>query len=253
MKCRSWLSLVALSGLAGGVCAQVPGYPPLAPYGAGPGPWQAPQYQPGTMRPAPAHSAPARQTPVQPAPARQAPAQPAPQQAAPAAPVKSPLLQASRTLKEGIDKLLTFVGQKETPNKLQTAAFLDREIAPYFDFEYMARWVAGPAYGRMGEADRKALSARLESSFLTALGGQLAGYQGQQVRMLRPRSGTRGTVSVNVGILRPGTYPSRLEFRMYQSVRGWKVYDVVANGRSAAAYYRTQFQGGTGQVARANR
>jgi phospholipid transport system substrate-binding protein len=29
---------------------------------------------------------------------------------------------------------------------------------------------------------------------------------------------------------------------MYKAPAGWKVYDVVANGRSAASYYRVQFQ-----------
>ena len=47
-------------------------------------------------------------------------------------------------------------------------------------------------------------------------------------------------MSVSVGILRPSSYPSKLDFRMYRSDDGWKVYDVVANGRSASAYYRMQ-------------
>ena len=50
----------------------------------------------------------------------------------------------------------------------------------------------------------------------------------------------RGAVSVSVGVLRPGTYPAKLDFRMRRTGDGWKVYDVVANGRSASAYYRMQ-------------
>lgn len=221
MKCRYWPPFVALLGVAGSVAAQSPGYtPPPAPFGPGPTPWSLPGHQPVPMQSA--------------GQAGQLPGQ--------ADRFQSPMMQASVTLKAGIDKLLTFLNQPERPNKLQVAAFLDRELAPYFDFDYMAQWVAGPGYARMDAADRKALAGRLESSFLTALGGQLAGYHGQQVRMLRPRMGARGTVGVNVGILRPDAYPSRLEFRMYRSGSGWKVYDVVANGRSVSAYYRTQFQ-----------
>jgi phospholipid transport system substrate-binding protein len=149
--------------------------------------------------------------------------------------------EAAEVLRQGMDKLLTFLGQKEKPNRLQVAAFLDREIAPYFDFGYMARWVAGPRYGMMTGEQRKALAAKLESRFLSALAGHLASYQGQQVRYFRPRMSPRGAVSVSVGILQPGTYPSKLIFRMYRSTAGWKVYDVIANGRSAAAYYRARF------------
>jgi len=150
--------------------------------------------------------------------------------------------EAAATLREGIDKLLDFLGQESKPNKLQVAAFLDGTIAPYFDFEYMAEWVAGSRYGDMGLEERAALAASLEARFLGTLAGRLAKYEGQQVRFFRPRRGPRGAVNVVVGILRPGSYPSKLEFRMYRSAGAWKVYDVVANGRSAVAFYRRDYQ-----------
>jgi phospholipid transport system substrate-binding protein len=163
--------------------------------------------------------------------------------AAPArtAPAQRPGAEAVETLKAGMDKLLAYLGQKDAPNKLQAAAFLDREIAPYFDFAYMAQWVAGPAWAGMSEGDRKAMAANIEASFLSSLANQMAKYDGQQVRYMRPRPGPGGSVKVPVGILRPGAYPATMTFRAYRSADGWKVYDVEANGRSAAAYYRTQF------------
>jgi phospholipid transport system substrate-binding protein len=161
------------------------------------------------------------------APARQAPAQ-------------QPGAEAAATVKAGMDKLLDFLGQRDAPNKLQAAAFLDREIAPYFDFAYMAQWVAGPAWADKKEEERKALAATIESSLLSTLASQMARYDGQQVRYLRPRPGPSGSVKVPVAILRPGAYPANLTFRTYRSADGWKVYDVEANGRSVAAYYRTQ-------------
>jgi phospholipid transport system substrate-binding protein len=152
----------------------------------------------------------------------------------------NPGTEAAAVLREGMDKMLEFLGQAEKPNKLQVAAFLDGEIAPYFDFDYMAKWVAGPGYSAMGEEQRAALAAKLEARFLGTLASRLARYQGQQVRFLRPRAGRRGAVSVGVAILRPGSYPSKLDFRMYRSQEGWKVYDVIANGRSAAAFFRQE-------------
>jgi phospholipid transport system substrate-binding protein len=156
-------------------------------------------------------------------------------------PRPAPGEEAADVLRQGMDKLLDFLAREKEPNKLQVAAFLDKEIAPYFDFDYMARWVAGPRYSRMSPKQRKALAAAVESRFLSALAGQLVNYHGQRVRYFRPRLSHRGAVSVSVGLLRPGGYPSKMEFRMYHSADGWKVYDVIANGRSAAAYYRIQF------------
>jgi phospholipid transport system substrate-binding protein len=152
---------------------------------------------------------------------------------------------AVAVVRGGIDKLLEFLGQEERPNRLQVAAFLDREIAPYFDFDHMARWVAGRAYANMNKDRRIALAKKLEASFLGALAKHLARYEDQQVRYFRPRRGRGDTVTVSMGVLRPGNYPSKLDFRMYLSADGWKVFDVVANGRSAASFYRARFRRAT--------
>lgn len=158
------------------------------------------------------------------------------------APRENPATEAAAVLREGVDKLLAFLGQEEKPNKLQVAAFLDKDIAPYFDFDFMAKWVAGRGYSAMSEEQRSALAAKLEARFLATMASQLSRYEGQKVRYLRPRPGARGSVNVRVAILRPGSYPSKLNFRMYRSADGWKVYDVVANGRSASASYRQQLR-----------
>lgn len=230
MKFLNWLPFTVALGIATGASAQPPGYGPgIGPYGG----------RPGTMpmRPTMPGAATRMQAPTR----SSAPAADSAQSGQPAR-AQSPLAQASETLAAGIDKLIGFLGQKELPNKLQMAAYLDREIAPYFDFDHMARWVAARSWEGMSEDERHAMAARLEASFLSALSGHLADYKGQQARILRARPGTRGTVNVPVAIVRPGGYPARMEFRMYRSADGWKVYDVLANGRSVTAFYRVRYQ-----------
>ncbi len=155
-----------------------------------------------------------------------------------AVPKQTPAEEAAKVVRAGLEKLRSFLKKKE--NRLQVAAFLDREIAPYFDFEAMAKWVAGPVYARMSETARKALAAKIESRFLSGLAKYLARYEGQQVRFFRPRMMGPRRVGITVGILRPGTYPAKLSFRLHLTESGWKVYDVIVNGRSIAAYYRMQ-------------
>lgn len=226
MKLAIGFSAAVLLIGAASVYAQPYGFPP----------------QPIPPGPVPGMQAPPMPGPAPVRPGFAGPGGPDAQQAMQDRMAANPMMQASNVLKEGIDKLMAFLGQEDSPNKLQVAAFLDRDIAPYFDFPYMAQWVAGPAYAEMTDDERKALAARLESSFLSALTGYMAEYKGQGVRLLRPKMGPRGSVDVNVAVLRPGSYPSKMKFRMYNSEDGWKVYDVVANSRSAAAYYRVRFQ-----------
>ena len=240
----SSLALATLLGIAGPVSAQPYGYgPPPIPPGYGPGPMHHGMERMPAMPSVPEMPMRPGAPTTQPSAPHQAPAAPGPERfgATPRMP-QGPVAEASATLKEGMDKLLAYLAQKEVPNKLQVAAFLDREIAPYFDFDYMAQWVAGPTFQSMSEKDKQALAAHLESEFLGTLASHLMQYDGQQIRMLPPRMGPRGAVSVNVAVMRPGTPPTKLEFRMYESDTGWRVYDVSADGQSAAAYYRVQFQ-----------
>ncbi|MBK1718724.1 MlaC/ttg2D family ABC transporter substrate-binding protein [Thiocystis violacea] len=239
MKSRAWLPVAMLVGMSATVSAQPQGYGP----GVGPG-YPGSGASTGEGLPAspwgPAPSMPA--SPYSREPAWSAP--PSDQADAEAADRSSqnPAVQASAVLKEGMDKLLAYLTQEEVPNNLQVAAFLDREIAPYFDFDYMAQWVAGPAFSGMTAEEKKALAAQLESDFLGTLAQHLAGYQGQQIRFLGPRPGPRGAISINVAILSAGGPPTTLQFRMSKSDAGWKVYDVLANGQSAASHYRMGFQ-----------
>ena len=106
-----------------------------------------------------------------------------------AGPRVNPGAEAAATLREGMDKMLTFLGQDEKPNKLQVAAFLDGTIAPYFDFDYMAKWVAGPGYSSMSSEKRAALAASLEARFLGTLASRLAQYKGQRFDFSAPGGG----------------------------------------------------------------
>ncbi|MBK1643546.1 toluene tolerance protein [Thiocapsa imhoffii] len=250
MMSRSWLSMVVLLGTTVGVSAQPYPYgpPPMAPGYGGPGPYATPY---PALPQAPLPMAPPRPTTVPSAPAAPQALPTAPRAQAPSEQPQNPAMAATAVLKEGMDQLLAFLGQKEVPNRLQVAAFLDREIAPYFDFQGMAKWAAGPAYERLSNEDQQALQAQIEADFLRTLVTQLMNYQGQQIQVQAPRVGARGLVSVPVTLTRPGSYPARLEFRMHQTEQGWQIADVLADGQSAAAYYRVQFQRMAGQGDRA--
>lgn len=147
----------------------------------------------------------------------------------------------AKVLRRGLGKLITFMSQQERPSEAQIQAFLDRDVAPYFDFSYMSRWVAGKRYRTMSAEQRTQMTNSLQRRFLGALAQKLGKYQNQRVRILRPRRGQGNEVTVGVGILQPGGYPSKLDFRFYRGDDGWKVFDVAANRSSALLYYRQQF------------
>jgi phospholipid transport system substrate-binding protein len=162
---------------------------------------------------------------------------PATASAEPETPVANPAV----ALRAGIDKLLTFLNRETAPDESEFAAFLDAEIAPFFDFDYMAKTAGGRMFARLSAEEQAAATASIKASFLGKMAERLTGYTGQEVRFLPPRAGDGGrTAQVSAAILNPGSYPARLDFRLYHADDSWRVYDVAANGQSAIVHYRRE-------------
>jgi phospholipid transport system substrate-binding protein len=158
---------------------------------------------------------------------------------------RAPVQQAAepaQLLKAGINKLTTFIRGGGAQDKARAAAFLQTEIAPYFDFAYMTRWAAGPAWRSMSPEQRANMQAQLAESFMTILAQQLTSYSNQSIRFFTPRGQSQEDVTVSAWIMQPNGYPTKLEFRFYLSKNGWKIFDVKAAGNSAVVYYRNHFK-----------
>jgi phospholipid transport system substrate-binding protein len=160
------------------------------------------------------------------------------------APMHAPQMEQAgpaQVLREGMGKLLKFMRQPERPSQQAIAAFLQSEVAPYFDFAYMSNWVAGPMNRRMNDQQRMELAQSVKQMLLTTLAERLTSYENQDVRFYPPRRAGENEVKVRVAILQAGGYPANLDFRFYHSSSGWKVFDVAANGSSALSFYRQYF------------
>jgi len=145
-------------------------------------------------------------------------------------------------LKEGIGKLTTFIKSGKAANREQAMNYLKHEITPYFDFAYMTRWAAGPAWRRMDARQRAAMQTELTQSFLTTLATKLTTYSNQRIRYFTPRGRSGEEVTVSAWIMQPSGHPTKLDFRFYRGGSGWKIFDVKAGGNSAVVYYRKQFR-----------
>jgi phospholipid transport system substrate-binding protein len=145
-------------------------------------------------------------------------------------------------VKTGITKLTDFIRSGAAQDPIKARTFLETEVAPYFDFNYMARWSAGPAWRNMSPAQRKELQESITKSFMTTLAGKLTSYTNQPIRYFTPRGQGRNDVRVSAWIMQPNGIPTKLEFRFYKGEDGWKIFDVKAAGNSAVVYYRNQFR-----------
>jgi len=149
-----------------------------------------------------------------------------------------------QVIRRGVDRLSGFLMGAQNASPQAIRAFLDHEIAPSFDFAYMARWAAGPMYRRLSDAQHARMTAVLKDLFLSALAKNLGTYAQPTPRVdvypaRTTANGRQATVHARVVSLN-GIF-SGLNFRFYWSKQGWRIFDVSANGASAVAYYRTYF------------
>lgn len=149
----------------------------------------------------------------------------------------------TEVFEQGIKQLTAFLSSRNNSNAPPLEVFVDQTIAPFFDFEYMAQWTAGPRGRYMSPQQKAAMQAKLRRVFLAGMVEKLASYRHGHVQFLAPAGNPRtGEMTLRLLAYQQGSpYPQRLSFRMYRSQSGWKVFDVSANGQSALAFYRTQF------------
>jgi len=145
-------------------------------------------------------------------------------------------------VRTGIEKLTRFIRSGQAQDRVQAMAFLETEVAPYFDFEYMTRWAAGPAWRSMSPEQRARMQSKLTNAFMTTLVQKLTSYTNQPIRYFTPRGQGSNDVSVSAWIMQTNGIPTKLDFRFYRSEDGWKIFDVKAAGNSAVVYYRNMFR-----------
>jgi phospholipid transport system substrate-binding protein len=149
-------------------------------------------------------------------------------------------------IRQGLDRMTGFLMGSPDASPAALREFLELQVAPYFDFAYMARWAAGPLHHRLTPGQRAALATRLRALFLDALARQLGSVERPlpPVDVFPARPGRSPTEARVYALVRRGQAagaPVRLEFRFYWGRRGWRVYDVATNGASAVGFYRRYF------------
>lgn len=145
-------------------------------------------------------------------------------------------------LREGIEKLLAFLEGGGADDREKLVAFVERELAPYFDFVAMTRWSLGPRGRYMNQEQRMEAVNQLRGMFLSALVRNLMSYEPGRVQYLPPRNNPySGEMMLSVQSIPQQGYPLRLDFYFQRNPAGWRVMDVAANGLKATTVYREYF------------
>jgi phospholipid transport system substrate-binding protein len=154
-----------------------------------------------------------------------------------------PTNNPAQVLQQGIETITGYLAENRQANPAALKHYLNSQIVPYFDFKLMAQWVAGASGRNLNENQQRYLENLLKNDILGIMVSRLANYKDSQIRYYPVQvAPNQQQILLRADIIRPGQMPLNLAFRLHKGEEGWRVFDVIANGASAIAHYRSQFQ-----------
>ena len=148
-------------------------------------------------------------------------------------------------VKSTADQVLSEVsGRKDElsadPRKIYE--LVDQVILPRFDFVRMSRLVLGKYWRRATPEQKEAFTREFRELLIRTYATALLSYSGQDIVYLPVRVGKDvRKVTVNTQVREVGAPAIPVDYRLWLSDDGWKVYDVSIDSISLVSNYRSSF------------
>jgi phospholipid transport system substrate-binding protein len=145
--------------------------------------------------------------------------------------------EALRERAEEIRAALPPPGTELTPQARQRIQNL---VTRTIDLRGMLQAALGPRWRQMTEKQRKRLLAAFEARFRQTSGGELDPYRTTQIDYRPEVKADDGTTHVPTRVAIKGE-PTDITYAMRREKEGWRIVDIVIDGVSTVANYRSSF------------
>ena len=130
--------------------------------------------------------------------------------------------------------------QNGNPGKVYQ--LVEAKILPNFDFNRMTQLVIGKHWPRATAQQKQALVTEFRNLLVRTYSSSLTAFTNQTVDfkplVMKPDD---TDVTVRSEIRQPGGQPIPIDYTMYKSTFGWKIYDVTIDSVSLVTNYRSSF------------
>lgn len=128
-------------------------------------------------------------------------------------------------------------------NREKVYKVIDEVINPHIDFKRMSRWVLGKYWRKATGAQKTRFVKEFRFLLMRTYATAITEYSGEKIEYLPARFKTGDTdISVRTKLRQPGNpNPISVNYSLYKVNGGWKVYDIVIEGVSLIANYRSSF------------
>lgn len=131
---------------------------------------------------------------------------------------------------------LTLVAARE-PQMIRT--LVEQEIAPLFDFEYIADEVLLAVVANLGEHEVEFFADKLQQNMMSALVSKLTQVRSGSFRFVSARPIIGGAVAVQLQVNSHSSFAFNIDILFHQNqAQKWQIFDVLLNGDSLINYYQ---------------
>ena len=119
---------------------------------------------------------------------------------------------------------------------------VEAKVLPHFDFNRMTQLALGKHWPRATAKQKQALVTEFRNLLVRTYSSSLTAYSNQTVEFKPLAMKPDATdVTVRSEIRQPGGQPIPIDYSMYKTAFGWKVYDVAIDSVSLVTNYRASF------------
>ncbi|HEY9098795.1 MAG TPA: ABC transporter substrate-binding protein [Thiobacillus sp.] len=143
------------------------------------------------------------------------------------------------------NEVLTILKQDkelQSGNLSKVYQLVEAKILPNFDFNRMTQLVIGKHWPRATAQQKQALVTEFRNLLVRTYASSLTAFTNQTVDFkpltMRPDD---TNVTVRSEIRQPGGQPIPIDYNMYKTAFGWKIYDVTIDSVSLVTNYRSSF------------
>ncbi|MFZ1910687.1 MAG: ABC transporter substrate-binding protein [Burkholderiales bacterium] len=127
-------------------------------------------------------------------------------------------------------------------DKQKALALAEQKILPHIDFRAMTQLALGRNWAKASPAQREQVVSGFRNMLIRTYSNAIGTYQGQKMEVKPARMDPGDTdVTVRNSYLSPGRPAVQVDYRMEKTPDGWKIYDIVFDGVSLVATYRSEF------------
>lgn len=148
----------------------------------------------------------------------------------------------ARTTTQDVIAVLKQDKDIQSGNLSKVYQLVEAKILPNFDFNRMTQLAVGKNWPRASAQQKQALVTEFRNLLVRTYATSLTAFSNQSIDFkplaMKPDD---DDVTVRSEIRQPGGQPLPIDYSMYKTAFGWKVYDVSIDGVSLVTNYRASF------------